>query len=259
MRKPVAVAVKGPQQWLGRAEKRTVYPAVGALLAGGAPLGLLFLRRCVLRRRIPIRQEVARDLHTYLYLGLMTTLVFTSLGRMLGRKADLLTELSTTDALTGLLNARAFYPMLAQELERSRRSGAPLSFLLLDLDRLKALNDRAGHAAGDRALQHLARVIRQEMRAVDIGARLGGDEFALVAVGATAPAAERLAERLQRAVSMETQETTAGVTSSIGIVTFDPSADHVVTPEDLARAADRALYAAKRAGRNRAVTGPVDG
>lgn len=250
-------AAAEPQRSPRRKHKSVVYPVVGALLASGAPLGLLFLRRFVLGRRIPIRQEVERDLPTYLYLGVMTTFVFTSLGLALGRNADLLTALSTTDPLTGLLNARAFHPRLAQELERSRRSGAPMSFLLLDLDNLKALNDREGHAAGDRALQHLARVIRQEMRSADIGARLGGDEFGLVAVGAAGAAARGLAERLQTAIGVGTPGLGTGVTSSVGIVTFDPSHDHTVSAEELLRAADRALYKAKSTGRNRAVPGQL--
>ncbi|MGH6691993.1 MAG: GGDEF domain-containing protein, partial [Gammaproteobacteria bacterium] len=244
-----------PQGRIRCRQRRFLYPAVGAVLAGGAPLGLLLLRRFLLGRRIPLREEVGRDLPTYLYLGVMTTLVFTSLGRALGRHADLLTALSTTDDLTGLLNARAFYPRLAQELERSRRSGAAVSLLLLDLDHLKALNDREGHAAGDRALRRLARMIRQEMRSADIGARVGGDEFVWLAVGAAAPAAEALAERLQRAIAVRTADLPVGLTSSIGMVTFDPAHDRSVSVQDLLRAADRALYQAKGAGRNRAVRG----
>lgn len=127
--------------------------------------------------------------------------------------------------------------------------------LLLDLDHLKALNVREGHAAGDRALRRLARMIRQEMRSADIGARVGGDEFVWLAVGAAAPAAEALAERLQRAIAVRTADLPVGLTSSIGMVTFDPTHDRSVSVQDLLRAADRALYQAKGAGRNRAVRG----
>jgi PleD family two-component response regulator len=142
------------------------------MLGGGAPLGLLLIRRFGRNAGVSVQQDVRRDLPTYLYVALATPLVFALFGRVLGRQVDRLAELSAIDALTGLLNSRAFYPRLAHEIERSRRSGAPMSLLMLDLDQLKTLNDRHGHAAGDRALEQLARAIQKEMRATDAGARL---------------------------------------------------------------------------------------
>lgn len=227
------------------------YPLVGALLAAGAPLGLLFMRRFVLPARMPMREDLRRDLATYVYLAASTTVVFTLLGWVLGRSAERLAQLSATDGLTGLLNPRAFYPRLQSELDRSRRLGAPFSLLLLDFDQLKALNDQRGHAAGDLALQQLARVIRREMRSIDVGARLGGDEFALLAIGSSAAEARAIAGRIQDAGRGLTGQFGVPISVSIGVVAFDPSSHSVVDGPGLVRAADGALYDAKHAGRDR--------
>lgn len=235
------------------------YPLAGALLAAGAPLGLMFMRRFVLRDHTPIREDVRRDLATYAYLATSTTLVFTLLGRALGRNTERLAELSTTDGLTGLLNRRAFYSRLQQEIERSRRSRSPMALLLLDLDHLKALNDQHGHHAGDRALVEIAHAIRREMRSIDVGARLGGDEFALLAAGTDQSSARTVAARLRSAIAgRTTAELGPPISASIGVVTFDPSRDRLEDTWALTRAVDRALYAAKRAGRNRVAFGALD-
>jgi len=151
----------------------------------------------------PIRDDLRYDSSTYAYLLISTMLVFTLLGWMIGRYADRLAELSQTDPLTGLANARTFYPGLEREIERSRRSGSPLSLLLLDLDDLKALNDRHGHAAGDRALREIAGRSAESFAWRTVGARLGGDEFGVLAVGASAASGQALAERLRRSIGAE--------------------------------------------------------
>jgi diguanylate cyclase (GGDEF)-like protein len=232
------------------------YPLAGALLALGAPAGLLLMRRLVLGDRSAFRDDVRRDFATYAYLTTSTTLVFTLVGGALGRHADRLAKLSTTDGLTGLLNPRAFHTRLEEEVERSRRSGAPITLLLLDLDRLKALNDRHGHVIGDRALERIAGAIRGELRSIDVGARVGGDEFGLLAVGTDRTAAGAVANRLQRTIEAE-RDTELGlqITASIGIATFDPAHDRLLDVRDLTRAADAALYEAKATGRNRVVVG----
>jgi diguanylate cyclase (GGDEF)-like protein len=234
------------------ARRRITFPLIAALLALGAPLGLLVLRRFVLADHTPIRDDLRADLPTYLYLSISTMLVFALLGWVTGRYTDRLSELSRTDPLTGLANARAFSPGLEREIERSRRSGSPLSVLLLDLDGLKALNDQYGHATGDRALQGIARAIGRELRVADIAARLGGDEFGVLAVGAAATSGEALAERLRQSIGSEiANEIGAPITVSIGIATFDPSRGRATDAQALTQAVDRALYVAKRTGRNR--------
>lgn len=231
-----------------------LFPLAGAMVASGAPLGLLFVRRYALGIRVPIGQEILGDPATYLYLTISTTLVLVALGGLLGRYVDRLAALSTTDPLTGLSNARAFYPRLEHEFARSRRVGSPVSLLLIDLDELKLLNDRHGHIAGDRALQQIGGAIGRELRAIDIGARVGGDEFAVLAVDATASDAAALAERLKNEVAATTaRESGRPATVSIGVATFNPERSDAAGWQSLVEAADRALYHAKRAGRNRVV------
>lgn len=235
-------------------QQSVTYPLGGAMLAAAAPVGLLLMRRYFLGERGPVREDIRRDFATYTYLTTSTLLVLTLLGRVLGRHADRLAELSTTDGLTGLLNPRGFYPRLAHEVERSRRSGAPMSLLLIDLDRLKQLNDAKGHAAGDRALRRIGEAIRREMRSIDVGGRLGGDEFGLLAVDTNGDAARAVANRVRIAIDVQTQECAdSPVTVSIGVATFEPPRDRLENLRSLTQAADTALYAAKQAGRNRVV------
>jgi diguanylate cyclase (GGDEF)-like protein len=240
--------------------RRIAFPAIGTLLALGAPLGLLLLRRFIFFDHTPIVDDLRADLVTYLYLTISTIVAFALLGWLLGRYADRLAELSRTDPLTGLANARVFNPGLEREIERSRRSGLPLSLLLLDLDELKVINDRCGHAGGDRVLREIAGAIRRELRAADIGARLGGDEFAVLAVGASLESGQALAERLRLAISSDVAtEVGIPVSVSIGVVAFDPTADGSTDSQALTQAVDRALYTAKTTGRNRVSTADIVG
>jgi diguanylate cyclase (GGDEF)-like protein/putative nucleotidyltransferase with HDIG domain len=150
------------------------------------------------------------------------------------------------DALTELLNRRGFQEVFDLELERARRAEAPLSLIVGDLDRFKRVNDEHGHPAGDDALRRVARTIRSSKRGFDLAARIGGEEFALLAVNSDAHGAYMLAERIRT----EIEQTAGGLTVSFGIATFPL---HGSSPEALLRAADQALYAAKRLGRNRTV------
>jgi len=123
-----------------------------------------------------------------------------------------------------------------------------LSLIMLDLDRFKHLNDSAGHDAGDEALRLLANCFRQELRGVDSAARFGGDEFALILPQAYADGAMIVAERLRKRIEKIQIPGFGNLTTSIGIATFPL---HAGSRIELFRAADDALYAAKRAGRNR--------
>jgi diguanylate cyclase (GGDEF)-like protein len=167
-------------------------------------------------------------------------------------RADRLIELSATDGLTGLLNARAFYERLHQEIARARRSGQPFSLLIIDLDGLKSINDRHGHETGDRALRAVAQAMRDTLRATDVGARVGGDEFTLLAPNTAAGAAVTLAERIRtRTVEIHSELARLAATVSLGVVTFDPLQETAADAAALMKAADEALYEAKRGGRNR--------
>ncbi len=158
-----------------------------------------------------------------------------------------LEELATTDGLTGLLNARAFHERLREECARARRFNRPLSLAVLDVDRFKSYNDEFGHPAGDEALKAVAATLRNQTREYDLAARQGGEEFALLLPNTALQEAETVAERARRALA-ERDWPLRNLTASAGVVEFPRQAG---TPEALLEAADRALYAAKQAGRNR--------
>jgi len=227
-----------------------LYAIAGTVLSLGELIGLFVVRE--MRDIQPIATELFQQRATYVYLLLTTAIVQGSLGYLLGRQTDRLAELSETDALTGLPNRRALRRRLAEEIGRASRYAAPVSLLILDVDALKHINDNGGHAAGDRAIRRVAEAITATLRASDLGARWGGDEFAIVMPNATSAAAHHLGERLMMHLTEhQDQEADGPVTVSIGIAVFDPMTTSDRTVEEIARAADQALYAAKTSGRNR--------
>lgn len=165
-----------------------------------------------------------------------------------------LQEQAIRDPLTGLYNRRMLEETLPQELARATRAGTPLSVALLDLDRFKSVNDNYGHAVGDRVLEHLAEHLRTGARRGDIACRFGGEEFVLVMPGANgADAAGRIDElrRRFREEGLVHQRDRIRVTLSAGIAELGSDGDD---PDTLLAEADRALYAAKQAGRDRVHT-----
>lgn len=235
--------------------RRGSYVLAAVVLASGAPLGLVLVRalRAGAFSVAWARAEVAGDPTTYAYLTLSTTLVFAAFSYVLGRQADRLYDLSSTDSLTGLRNRRAVQERLEQEFERAERYGEHLSLLLIDLDGLKELNDRHGHRAGDGALRKAAAAVRNGSRAADLPARWGGDEFILLAPSTGRPEARQLAERIRALVNEGVAAATRPVTVSVGVATLEPGRG-VRSPDALVSLADGALYEAKRLGRNRVVT-----
>jgi diguanylate cyclase (GGDEF)-like protein len=233
--------------------RRTLYALAGAVLGLGAPAGLLGIR---LMRRGPggrsIIGEIRNDPETYVYTAASTSIAFALFGGILGRYADRLARLATTDPLTDLSNARVFHERLRQELGRVDRSHESLSLLILDLDSLKRINDHYGHQAGDEALRSVADAIRNGLREIDLGARLGGDEFGVLAPRTNAESALVLGERLRALVRTHDRAASdLGATVSIGIVSLVPSRGERPTPGALMAAADEALYQAKREGGDR--------
>jgi diguanylate cyclase (GGDEF)-like protein len=181
-----------------------------------------------------------------------TAVVFTLFGYLVGRQADLLAELSETDPLTGLYNARGLFDRLNAELARSRRYRVPLALLSVDLNGLKSINDRYGHRAGDDSLRSVADVIRSQLRKSDVGARWGGDEFAVLAPSTSRVAALELAERIRALIPQRSTRWPLSV--SIGVAALDPNTDgEGFESAALMRAADGAMYEAKRSGRDRVV------
>lgn len=158
-------------------------------------------------------------------------------------------HLATTDSLTGLPNLRFLRETLGREIERVRRYQHPLTLIMIDMDGLKVINDRLGHEAGNRALQRLAEQIRSSLRSTDFAARFGGDEFAVLLPHANADEGERLAERLRSRLERD-RSLPLPLRASFGVATVLGA---LADADALLEAADRALYQAKRGGKNRIV------
>ena len=173
------------------------------------------------------------------------------LGVALNDMADKLKERARTDDLTALPNFRAFRERIDTEIERASRYQSQFGILVLDLDRFKNYNDTYGHLAGNDALQRVAAVIREAVRAVDFPARYGGEEFAVVLPQTDISSIKYVAERIRASVEgLPAPADGAPVTISVGGALFPIDG---VTAAELFQAADERLYEAKRLGRNRVV------
>jgi diguanylate cyclase (GGDEF)-like protein len=226
-----------------------LYRLVAVLVSLGCPAGY-FLLRAIQDPGTPslgwAAHEIAAHLDVYVYLTLSTTVVLVVLGGILGRKEDELAALSMTDALTGLYNRLYFDSRLGEEVRRCERYGAPLSVVVFDVDRFKRTNDTAGHGAGDLLLRRIGAIVSRDCRSTDfVGVRQGGDEFAILLPHTLASDAVRFAERVRGDI-----EAAVGVTISAGVAEYPPDAPAAA---EFLEAADRALYRAKSAGRNRVV------
>ena len=170
----------------------------------------------------------------------------------LSRANQQLRELATTDGLTGLLNRRAFMDEARHMFELAQRYQRPLSFLMVDADRFKQVNDTYGHQAGDVVLVQLARVIKDCLRGTDIVGRIGGEEFAVIlpetSLEQTAELTERLLDRIRQTVIDVGEGRKLQVTVSIGVATVPPVALDI---EAVMKSADDQLYRAKQHGRDR--------
>jgi two-component system cell cycle response regulator len=169
--------------------------------------------------------------------------------RLLGMRDELLVQ-ATHDSLTGLWNRRAAMDALGRELARSQREKRPVGLLLADIDHFKKINDTYGHLAGDHVLQTVATRLKSAMRAYDTVGRYGGEEFLIVSPGCDETSILRRAEHLRRTIASEPIVTPEG---SISVsMSFGASVAPTEVPQDqLIKAADEALYRAKRGGRNR--------
>jgi len=168
-----------------------------------------------------------------------------------------LEKLAATDPLTGVLNRRMLEQLAHSHIAHATRHGHALSVLLLDADRFKDINDAHGHDIGDMVLQSIVRVVQKQLRPGDLIGRLGGEEFVVILSETDAVEATQVAERLRGAVS--NLELTEGgeplaLSISIGVATLG---DHGPDFPELLRRADRAMYLAKRGGRNQVVTGEI--
>jgi two-component system, cell cycle response regulator len=173
------------------------------------------------------------------------------LHRQIDAKNKLLEEMAHSDALTGLPNRRAIEEWAGRQLRGASRHGFPYWVVLADMDSFKSINDTYGHVGGDMLLQKFAEILKSVIRASDICGRLGGDEFLLVVTHVGADDIQKTVERFREKLAsqqFEIGDQTVSITASFGIAGFQGK--EIVDFNTLVRRADKALYAAKRAGRN---------
>jgi len=174
------------------------------------------------------------------------------------RRIDLLETENITDPLTRIYNRRYLDRRLDEEIARSKRYSLDLSILLLDIDHFKHVNDTYGHQAGDIALTSLSRLLKTELRELDVIARYGGEEFLVICTNTAIDGASLVAERIRQQVEslqIEIPDNNGGrqiirIRTSIGVASVDSNTN---SKENLIQAADQALYRAKNEGRNRVV------
>ncbi len=169
----------------------------------------------------------------------------------LAARAKVLAHAAVVDPLTSLFNRRYFETRIDEEIQRARRQGLDLALLMIDADNFKALNDTLGHLAGDRVLRAMSDTLRRSVRAFDVCTRFGGEEFAILMPGSSAASAVQSAERIRQRVEQYPFDprvipppTRPTISLGVAVLTGDSSA------HDLIARADRALYAAKAAGKN---------
>jgi diguanylate cyclase (GGDEF)-like protein len=231
-----------------------VRPGATLAMAGAAAIG--YLVATTVGGSSPTPSQVATfgiDLMALFLLAYVGSVV----GRDVRRSRDAALRLSAVDPLTGLFNRAFFFAALEREMARSARSGRGFCLLMLDLDELKAINDRSGHHAGDAVLRIVADTIRGGIRRIDTAARYGGDEFVALLPETDPTGGWVLAEKIRIGVSAREIDGLADrSTVSVGVVSYPRDG---ATADALMISADRAMYASKRAGRNRVAGPETDG
>jgi len=193
------------------------------------------------------RMAITTAVFATLMLALMAYII-----SLLRDREERLDILAKTDGLTKVTNRREFMNVVGAEFARADRYDTPLSLVMVDLDHFKQVNDRFGHLAGDTVLAGVAGVMQDSVRDSDLVARYGGEEFVLLLPNTDAPGAALLAERCRELIATSKFDYPGGklsVTASMGIASY-PS-DDMSSLDDLLNAADAAMYAAKRSGRDR--------
>ncbi len=213
-------------------------PIEAPIVSRGIPIGLLTVEDDS-TVRVWEEEEITmvRTIADHLAVGISNARLF--------RQVE---EQAITDELTGLYNRRYFHDRLEREMQFAQRSGQPLSLILLDLDRLKKINDTYGHPVGDAVLRHIGATLKAVVRNVDICSRYGGEEFVVILPYTDQPGALLAAERLRAAISARPFAPVGRITASFGLSTFPSLAGSTAA---LIEQADRAMYVAKNGGRDR--------
>ncbi|MBX3201110.1 MAG: GGDEF domain-containing protein [Labilithrix sp.] len=231
------------------ARARHRFAIAGVALALAAALGTPALARALSQSwRLPIEAAL-------IGVGFLVALGFLVAGWALGRRLDRLSDEARRDPVTKVGNRRHLEECLAHEVERAANAKMPLSLLMIDVDNLKQLNDSGGHAAGDLALTIVGDVLNDTCRSRDVAARFGGDEFAILLPRTRAAEARAVAERIRSALAERRRACAAPLDELLAVSIGIGELASIAAPraELLLEAADRALYVAKQAGRNRVV------
>jgi diguanylate cyclase (GGDEF)-like protein len=209
----------------------------------GAAMGSAVL--LLVTKRILVPPSLAADWNILTWLGLYIFIVL--IISQLNTAYRQARERSLTDDLTHIPNRRAFFLYLNLEKNRDRRYGLQLTLAYIDLDGFKALNDRLGHAAGDEVLVHVAKLMREQVRATDFVARIGGDEFAILLPQTGVDAAAVVLRKLQQTLNDEMKRNHWDVSFSIGAVTYGKPPDSV---QEIVAKADEVMYSVKLGGKS---------
>jgi diguanylate cyclase (GGDEF)-like protein len=246
-----------PLEVAGRMRTRFIHPVISLPLAFPLMCAVLLFQNA--RDRLPLtlawlRLELGAQAAHYVCLLLSTSLLFALLGRAIDRHERRLLTCALTDPATALPTRRLFEERLSAEIDCAIRLHTEAALLFVDLDKLKPVNDRFGHAAGDQALRQVADCLRKSCRSRDLAARWGGDEFVVLLPGTSAEQARTLADRIRGALAERTALEAAPsdrVTVSIGVSDLAHAGSR--DPEALVGSADRALALAKGLGRDRVI------
>ncbi|OVE76067.1 hypothetical protein BVX98_06595 [bacterium F11] len=248
---------------------RIVLSVLGGFVGLLFPLILLLWRAFFARKAWWvnwINAEFNRSGETYVVLGLVAVVALAVVGYLVGRRNDELEHesetvqdsnlelsfLAATDSLTGLFNGRSMQERLGIELDNAHRS--PLSCLVIDIDHFKRINDKYGHPFGDEVLIRIAFVLKRSVRRVDAVGRLGGEEFLIILPDMASDRAALVGDRIREAVQSESfifEKKTVRVAVSVGVA--DTTKTGIKDKDALLKAADEALYQAKKTGRNKTV------
>jgi diguanylate cyclase (GGDEF)-like protein len=216
---------------------------------------------CILLKRqgqlmIVAQDTVQADLGTMADMGKINYEMATLTRELSEKKTALenayakISELISTDYLTGLASRKYIQESFVKAISYARRTATPLTIIMADLDFFKQVNDNYGHLMGDKVLVAVAKLIRRSMRNEDLAGRFGGEEFIMILVGTDQAGGKIFAERLrQKTEQMKVSGIPSKITMSLGVTAFLPDD----TPDDAIRRADEAMYMAKRAGRNQVV------
>jgi diguanylate cyclase (GGDEF)-like protein len=230
-----------------------VRPAATLVLAGIA--SLVYVLAIALQPDADLGPLMVSTVSVQVLSLVLLAYVAMVIARMQRRSRDAAIRMSTIDALTGLYNRPFLFSAIEAEIARSSRTSRSFCLLMMDLDELKAINDRHGHFVGDRALRAVADVIRFGLRRIDVPARYGGDEFVVLLPETDPTGGYVLGEKIRQSVAdLVVPGTEVRTSMSVGMVSYP---DDGRTADELMISADRAMYASKRLGKNRVMGAPA--